>query len=394
MGFCNGTDRGGFVSEVHYSHEGEEDIKFDVSMTKQTPLIRLLNKFGVSQVTIDAATISVPTDTAIIDPDTDDPHDRVQEIMQNCGQYIPSNAPTLALSKWQCFELNEVSFSGESKVFSPVEFASPVIPDVHFTRGGSYFFAMTVFTTIGYGAFAPRTRDGRALIGPMALIGIAVTFFLGARLMQMARFLLHRFRAIRRNWHEERDQEYKEIPTNTAELLSFTAIIASSFFLLAGLTHEYEGWSFFDSSYFSWVTMTTIGFGDFTPWTTSGRIATIITSIVLISFFPTWGILLYSWLHALTEQCHNRRPHQDAAKVKVEIPAKLVQLCEEEGWVHLVDVFGQTIKLRAEWLTEVPETLKGCDCLALANDHKKGLEMQETATDSKPDEAGGKDVVV
>lgn len=50
--------------------------------------------------------------------------------------------------------------------------------------------------------------------------------------------------------------------------------------------HSVEGWRWLDSFYFSVITLTTIGFGDFTPKTDIGKIFTV------IYIFVGLGILL------------------------------------------------------------------------------------------------------
>ena len=58
--------------------------------------------------------------------------------------------------------------------------------------------------------------------------------------------------------------------------------------LLAGATlfyYKVEGWSIIDSLYFSVMTMSTIGYGDFVPTTTWSKSFTIIFSILSIGFF-------------------------------------------------------------------------------------------------------------
>lgn len=55
--------------------------------------------------------------------------------------------------------------------------------------------------------------------------------------------------------------------------------------------HFIEGWSIIDSLYFSVVTLTTIGFGDFAPQTDFGKIFTIIYIIlgigIILQFINT-----------------------------------------------------------------------------------------------------------
>ncbi|MGB1449756.1 MAG: potassium channel family protein [Flavobacteriaceae bacterium] len=67
-----------------------------------------------------------------------------------------------------------------------------------------------------------------------------------------------------------RDREYRQ-------LLGFTQIILS----IGTVSYHYiEGWSWIDSLYFSIITLTTIGYGDFSPQTTLGKLFTIAYIIV------------------------------------------------------------------------------------------------------------------
>lgn len=68
------------------------------------------------------------------------------------------------------------------------------------------------------------------------------------------------------------------------DLLYTTSII-----LLIGTVayHFLEGWSVVDSLYFSVVTLTTIGFGDFAPKTDAGKLFTIVYIIMGI------GVILH-----------------------------------------------------------------------------------------------------
>jgi voltage-gated potassium channel len=77
-------------------------------------------------------------------------------------------------------------------------------------------------------------------------------------------------------WKALKDPEYEVLATLTALIL-----------LVGTLTyHGLEGWGYIDSLYFSVTTLTTVGYGDFTPHTELGRIFTIVYIIVGI------GILL------------------------------------------------------------------------------------------------------
>jgi hypothetical protein len=51
---------------------------------------------------------------------------------------------------------------------------------------------------------------------------------------------------------------------------------------------RFEGWSVLDSVYFSVITLTTVGYGDFSPETTAGKVFTIVYVLIglgiLVSF--------------------------------------------------------------------------------------------------------------
>ena len=48
--------------------------------------------------------------------------------------------------------------------------------------------------------------------------------------------------------------------------------------------HFVEDWSYLDSLYFTIITATTVGYGDFTPKTIEGKVFTIIFAFLVISF--------------------------------------------------------------------------------------------------------------
>lgn len=77
------------------------------------------------------------------------------------------------------------------------------------------------------------------------------------------------------------DDEYRDLLLTTIMIL-----------LIGTITYHYvEGWSIIDSLYFSVVTLTTIGYGDFAPKTDLGKLFTVLYIIVgigmILSFINT-----------------------------------------------------------------------------------------------------------
>jgi voltage-gated potassium channel Kch len=71
-------------------------------------------------------------------------------------------------------------------------------------------------------------------------------------------------------------------------------LLITTFIILAAGTvvyHFLEGWDWIDSIYFSIITLTTVGYGDFSPQTAEGKIFTIFYIIVgigiILSFINT-----------------------------------------------------------------------------------------------------------
>jgi len=78
-----------------------------------------------------------------------------------------------------------------------------------------------------------------------------------------------------------RDRDYQDLLVTTMLVLGIGATVY----------HYLEGWNWIDSLYFSVITLTTIGYGDFSPQTDAGKIFTIFYIIVglgiILSFINT-----------------------------------------------------------------------------------------------------------
>ncbi|XP_052696963.1 potassium channel subfamily K member 2-like [Crassostrea angulata] len=121
----------------------------------------------------------------------------------------------------------------------------------------STFFAMTAVTTIGYGNQAPATSGGKAFIVIYALLGIPIMGLVLAGLGEKLDGLLKPLKdKVFIKTNEKIDQLVKS-------LILVALILLVMSLIPAGIFAAIEGWSYGDAVYYTIITMTTIGFGDF-----------------------------------------------------------------------------------------------------------------------------------
>nr|XP_020466369.1 potassium channel subfamily K member 15-like [Monopterus albus] len=124
---------------------------------------------------------------------------------------------------------------------------------------GSFYFAITVITTIGYGHAAPGTDAGKVFCMFYAVLGIPLTLVmfqsLGERMNTFVRFLLHKMKQCL-------GFRCTEVSMENMVLVGFLSCIGTLCVGAAAFSH-FEGWSFFHAYYYCFITLTTIGFGDF-----------------------------------------------------------------------------------------------------------------------------------
>ncbi|XP_072221070.1 potassium channel subfamily K member 5a [Leuresthes tenuis] len=118
-------------------------------------------------------------------------------------------------------------------------------------------FAATVITTIGYGNIAPKTSSGRVFCIFYGLFGVPLCLtwiselgkFFGGRAKHLGQFLTRKGFSLR-----------KAQFTCTAIFLLWGVLV--HLVLPPFVFMSQEGWSYIEGLYFSFVTLTTIGFGD------------------------------------------------------------------------------------------------------------------------------------
>ncbi|XP_066600245.1 two pore potassium channel protein sup-9 [Prorops nasuta] len=123
---------------------------------------------------------------------------------------------------------------------------------------GAFYFATTVLTTIGYGHSTPNTISGKLFTMFYASVGIP----LGLVMFQSIGERLNKFSSVViRN--VKRLFNCKDIQASEINLICVVTTL--SCLTIAGgaaAFSRYEGWTYFDSIYYCFITLTTIGFGD------------------------------------------------------------------------------------------------------------------------------------
>ncbi|XP_012216860.1 two pore potassium channel protein sup-9 [Linepithema humile] len=124
---------------------------------------------------------------------------------------------------------------------------------------GAFYFATLVLAMIGYGHSTPVTVMGKGFCMVYAMVGIPLGLVMfqsiGERLNKFASVVIRRAKTYLRCQRTEATEMNLMLATG---LLSSIIITTG-----AAVFSRYEGWSYFDSFYYCFVTLTTIGFGDY-----------------------------------------------------------------------------------------------------------------------------------
>ncbi|XP_003789213.1 potassium channel subfamily K member 17 [Otolemur garnettii] len=123
---------------------------------------------------------------------------------------------------------------------------------------GSFFFSVSTITTIGYGNLSPHTMAARLFCIFFALVGIPLNLVVLNRLGHlMQRGVHHCARRLGGTWQD---------PGKARWLVGSGALLAGLllFLLLPPLLFSHmEGWSYIEGFYYSFITLSTVGFGDY-----------------------------------------------------------------------------------------------------------------------------------
>ncbi|XP_059894810.1 potassium channel subfamily K member 15 [Gadus macrocephalus] len=184
---------------------------------------------------------------------------------------------------------------------------------------GSFYFAITVITTIGYGHAAPGTDAGKVFCMFYAVLGIPLTLVmfqsLGERMNTFVRYLLRKAKQCL-GFHRI------QVSMENMVFVGFLSCIGTLCVGASAFSH-FEGWSFFHAYYYCFITLTTIGFGDFVALQKQGDLQEktpyvafsfvyILVGLTVIGAFLNLVVLRFLTMNTEDE----RRDAQERASIK------------------------------------------------------------------------------
>ncbi|XP_068106935.1 potassium channel subfamily K member 6 [Hyperolius riggenbachi] len=127
----------------------------------------------------------------------------------------------------------------------------------------SFFFASTLVTTVGYGYTTPLTDSGKAFCIFYALVGVPFTLLVLSaavqRLMAVFTYTPIRYFQLRKGFDRNKVTRVHFIVLGVLVVALFLFVPAAIF------AHIESSWSFLDAFYFCFISLCTIGLGDYVP---------------------------------------------------------------------------------------------------------------------------------
>ncbi|CAG09200.1 unnamed protein product [Tetraodon nigroviridis] len=164
-------------------------------------------------------------------------------------------------------------------------------------------------TVVRYGHAAPSTDGGKIFCMVYALLGIPLTLVMfqsvGERINTCVRYLLHRLK---------RCLGMRRTEVSMVNMLIFGFISCMSTLCIGALAFShFEGWSFFHAYYYCFITLTTIGFGDYVALQNEQALQTkpnyvifsfiyILTGLAVIGAFLNLAVLRFMTMNSEDEK--------------------------------------------------------------------------------------------
>lgn len=180
----------------------------------------------------------------------------IRKLQEDRGKFLDDNKCLKAA------DLDAYVSSVISQSKRGVSLSSINVPNWSF--GQSFFFSGAVITTIGYGQQTPLSTQGKVFCMMYALLGIPFTLLLLSilveRIMNPTNSLLAFMNS--RLGHLHRPFHIQLLHLSTMCLIVFVVFLLIPASVLANIEPV---WNLFDSFYYCFISLTTVGLGDFIP---------------------------------------------------------------------------------------------------------------------------------
>ena len=162
-----------------------------------------------------------------------------------------------------------------------VDLARKNVPNWSF--GQSFLFSATVITTIGYGQQTPLSTMGKAFCMLYALVGIPITLLLVASLVDR---LMLPVSGLLSYLNSRLGHLYSPLKIRLIHLSLVGSFVVLIFLLIpASILDSLEpNWTWQDSFYYSFISLTTVGLGDFIPGDEPGQSARSLYKSVIAGY--------------------------------------------------------------------------------------------------------------
>ncbi|TGZ46598.1 hypothetical protein CRM22_011102 [Opisthorchis felineus] len=155
---------------------------------------------------------------------------------------------------------------------------------------GAFYFATTVITTIGYGHSTPKTDWGKIFCMCYAVPGIPLCLVMfqsiGERMNTSMTWLLRQVK-------KQLSCKCRSVSQTNLMLVSFTT--GTTVLAIGAVVFScYEEWDYLDSFYYCFITLTTIGFGDFVALQRNNSLARRPDYVAFSLIFILFGLTVVS----------------------------------------------------------------------------------------------------
>uniref|UniRef100_W5LJT0 Potassium channel subfamily K member 9 n=1 Tax=Astyanax mexicanus TaxID=7994 RepID=W5LJT0_ASTMX len=251
------------------------------------------------------------------------------------------------------------------KLESIIVEAEPHRAGVQWKFAGSFYFAITVITTIGYGHAAPGTDAGKAFCMFYAVLGIPLTLVmfqsLGERMNTFVKYLLKRIKKCC-------GMRITEVSMENMVTVGFFSCMGTLCIGAAAFSH-YEDWSFFQSYYYCFITLTTIGFGDFValqknralqrkPLYVAFSFMYILVGLTVIGAFLNLVVLRFLTMNSEDE----RRDAEERASLAGNRSSMVIHI-QEESMIQRSRRRREQQRQQQRFRSEVTDLQSVCSCM-------------------------------